>query len=161
MNVETFYFDDDGEIPNNPDLPVLIYRHVFDDPSSIEETFNTHNWQNSWVDGIFDFHHYHSVAHEVIGILEGHASIQLGGPLGKTFTLTAGDVVVLPAGTGHRALHTSRKFQVVGAYPKGQDYDTLTGDPCERPDNLKRIAQVERPETDPVYGRQGPLLEHW
>ncbi|ACB62395.1 Cupin 2 conserved barrel domain protein [Exiguobacterium sibiricum 255-15] len=161
MNVETFYFEDDGEIPNNPNLPVLIYRHAFDDPSSIEETFNMHNWKNSWVDGIFDFHHYHSVAHEVIGILEGHASIQLGGPLGKTFTLTAGDVVILPAGTGHKALHISRKFQVVSAYPNGQDYDTLIGDPCERPDNLKRIAQVERPQTDPVYGQQGPLLEHW
>lgn len=161
MSIELFRFEDDGVIPNNPRYPVLIYRHVFEDPSAIEKTFRVNNWQNSWVDGIFDFHHYHSVAHEVIGILEGHASIQIGGPLGKTFTLTAGDVIVLPAGTGHKALDTSRRFKVVGAYPNGQDYDTLTGESCERPSNLERIERVERPSTDPVYGQSGPLFEHW
>ena len=92
MRVEVFYFEDDGHIPNNPNFPVLIYRHAFEEPSRIEQTFHSHDWRNSWVDGIFDFHHYHSIAHEVIGILEGHATVQLGGPLGKTFTLTSGDV---------------------------------------------------------------------
>lgn len=161
MRVEVFYFEDDGHIPNNPTFPVLIYRHAFEETSRIEQTFHAHDWRNSWVDGIFDFHHYHSIAHEVIGILEGHATVQLGGPLGKTFTLTSGDVLLLPAGTGHKALDTSRHFRVIGAYPNGQDYDTLTGNANERPDNLKRIAQVVRPNQDPVFGDHGPLFEHW
>lgn len=161
MRVEVFYFEDDGHIPNNPTFPVLIYRHAFEQASDIEQTFHAHDWRNSWVDGIFDFHHYHSIAHEVIGILEGHATVQLGGPLGKTFTLTSGDVLLLPAGTGHKALDTSRHFRVMGAYPDGQDYDTLTGQTSERPENLQRISQVIRPKKDPVLGDHGPLFEHW
>ncbi|WP_294749823.1 cupin domain-containing protein [uncultured Exiguobacterium sp.] len=161
MRVEVFYFEDDGYIPNNPTFPVLIYRHAFTDPSHIEQTFHAHDWRNSWVDGIFDFHHYHSIAHEVLGILEGHATVQLGGPLGKTFTLTSGDVLILPAGTGHKALDTSQHFRVIGAYPDGQDYDTLTGQTSERPENFQSIRQVRRPSQDPVFGDHGPLFEHW
>jgi uncharacterized protein YjlB len=97
----------------------------------------------------------------VIGILEGHATVQLGGPLGKTFTLTSGDVLLLPAGTGHKALDTSLHFRVIGAYPNGQDYDTLIGQTSERPENLQRIRQVIRPGQDPVLGDHGPLFEHW
>ena len=161
MDLKTYMFVDDGSIPNHPDYPVLLYRGVFADPSGMQETFAHNEWTNSWVNGVFDYHHYHSNTHEVLGVLNGEATLQLGGTNGDLVRVRAGDVLVLPAGTGHRRIEASSDFQVVGAYPDGRDYDTLTGKTEERPDNVKRIEQVEKPTFDPVFGTTGPLHEAW
>ena len=72
-----------------------------------------------------------------------------------------GDVIVLPAGTGHRKLESSSDFLVVGAYPPGFSADLLRGEPGERPGSDERIARVPLPRTDPVGGQGGPVLENW
>lgn len=161
MDVLTYRFEDDGSIPNNPYFPVLLYRQVFDEADGIQETFEHNGWGNSWVNGVFDYHHYHSNTHEVLGVKSGRATVQLGGATGDLVSLNAGDVLILPAGTGHRRLEASDDFEIVGAYPEGRDYDTLTGNPEERPDNINRIDRVDKPTTDPVFGTTGPLHDQW
>lgn len=161
MDVLTYRFEDDSSIPNNPEFPVLLYRGVFEDTEGVQTTFERNGWGNSWVNGIFDYHHYHSNTHEVLGVKSGRATVQLGGATGDLVSLQAGDVLILPAGTGHRRLEASEDFAIVGAYPEGRDYDTLTGTPEERPDNVLRIERLDKPATDPVFGTTGPLHEYW
>ncbi len=162
----TQQFADDGEIPNNPVLPVLIYAQAIDlhgDPAvAIEHVFAANDWPPQWRDGIYDYHHYHSTSHEVLGIAKGKVKVRLGGEKGRDFDLQPGDVVVLPAGTGHKRLEASDDLLVIGAYPPGQeDYDVRRGRPSDRPDALRNIQRVPLPVCDPVYGRDGPLVEHW
>ena len=157
-----FTFEDDGIIPNNPNLPGIFYPGAFKDyPHEIESTFNLNNWKNSWVDSVFDYHHYHSDAHEVLGVLAGSATLILGGPKGELINFATGDVVVLPAGTGHKRVSSSSDFQIVGAYPKGQEFNVRIGNPEERPQALKEIQEVKAPATDPVFGNEGQVLNQW
>lgn len=159
--VKAVYFEDDGSIPNNPTLPLLIYSQVFEASDDIAEIFNQNNWTGTWRNGIFDYHHYHSTSHEVLGVAAGWAEVQLGGEKGESFKIQAGDMVVIPAGVGHKRLKASTDFAVIGGYPDGRDYDLLTGKAEERPENLHNISEVPLPETDPVFGENGPLFEHW
>lgn len=158
------HFADCGSIPNSA-LPVVIYRQAIarGDASAeaMEALFDGNGWSSQWRAGVYDFHHYHSTAHECLGVAAGTATLMLGGPEGREFALQAGDVVVLPAGTGHCRLTRDPDFLMVGAYPPGQDWDLLKGEAGERPDADKRIAQVPLPTTDPVGGQGGPLLEKW
>jgi uncharacterized protein YjlB len=157
-----FMFEDDGTIPNNPDLPAILYPGVFKKhPHEIEATFKLNNWRNSWVNGVLDYHHYHSITHEVLGVRAGSAKLILGGTKGETIEVNTGDVLVLPAGTGHKKLTSSPDFEIVGAYPDGKDYNIQTGNPIERPQALADIKQVQVPSTDPVYGNRGQVLDRW
>lgn len=159
-------FEDDGVFPNNNKLPVMVYKGAFllhpsEDGSVIKRVFESHNWKNSWEDGIYDYQHYHSITHEVLGVVCGKADIQLGGPEGVCVELVRGDVVVIPAGVAHKCLMSSKDFSVVGAYPDGMDYDLNNGETGERPKADENIRNVKIPATDPVYGDSGPLIEHW
>ena len=80
--------------------------------------------------------------------------------MGRIFTLKAGDVAVLPAGTGHQCLSADGDFLVVGAYPPTGTYDECTAVE-DRPRALKTIPKVPRPRKDPVYGTGGPLSKVW
>jgi uncharacterized protein YjlB len=127
-----------------------------------EALFAANGWGGSWRNGIFSFPHYHSNAHEVLGIARGRASVRFGGGSGMVLEVRPGDVVVIPAGVGHQNLSASADLLVVGAYPRGQeDYDLCRGEPGERPRVLANIARVPLPEADPVHGRDGPLMRHW
>ncbi|WP_075619592.1 hypothetical protein [Paenisporosarcina indica] len=157
-----FKFDDDGIIPNNPKLPIILYYGAFKNhPQEIEPTFNLNNWQNSWVNGVYDYHHYHSNAHEVLGVRAGTAKLLIGGMLGALIEVKTGDVLILPAGTGHKKESSSPDFEIVGAYPEGMDYNVRTGEPGERPKVLQEIQSVKKPSTDPVYGDLGQVLQQW
>ena len=166
--VRALHFEDDGRIPNNPTLPLLLYPSVLDvkdaaDPAEVaEQRFARNGWRGAWRNGIFPFPHYHSNAHEVLAVCRGSATVRFGGDAGEVVEVRAGDVVVIPAGVGHQNLGSSGDFLVVGAYPAGQeDYDLCRGAPGERPGVLERIGRVRLPEHDPVAGAKGPLLEHW
>jgi uncharacterized protein YjlB len=160
-------FRDDSIVPNNPHFPVLVYRGVvalsastFDPATLIDTLFETHGWAKSWRDTVYDFVHYHSQIHEVMGVARGTAKIECGGLKGRVLSFKAGDVLVLPAGTGHRLIDASRNFLVVGAYPKEGTYDECT-DTRECRDAAKRVAKVRKPSKDPVYGKSGPLTWLW
>lgn len=160
-------FADDGFVPNHPHFPLLFYRGVvelprtkFDPATIIDEIFAHNGWRRSWRDTVYDFVHYHSQVHEVLGVARGHATIEFGGIRGRVMSVKPGDVAVLPAGTGHRLIKASRDFQVVGAYPKEGKYDECT-DSRDRPEARKRIAGVHKPSNDPVYGIHGPLSKLW
>ncbi len=165
VEVQTHLFEDDGAIPNNPTLPLLIYPGALsssgDLTSEMKELFAQNGWGGSWVDGVFPYHHYHSTAHEVLGVAGGGARLTFGGESGITVEVEAGDVVVIPAGVGHRNVGSSGGFRVVGAYPRGQTWDLRTGEPGERPEVLENIRKVPLPDADPVFGKEGPLVEHW
>lgn len=159
---ETHRFADGGAIPNSP-LPVLVYHGVAaaGDPRDCAALFASNGWLGAWVDGIYPFHHFHSTAHEVLGIVGGSASVLLGGPDGRRFEVGRGDVLVLPAGTGHCNVGSSPDLLVVGAYPDGMWCDLRRGDPAEREEALANIAAVPLPGSDPVHGAGGPLTEIW
>lgn len=157
---------DDGSIPNNPELALLVYRQAVtlpdDDPASVfEALFTANGWPAAWRDGIFPFHHFHSTAHEALGVYRGSATARFGGEGGVDLTVSAGDVVIIPAGVGHKALEASRDLGIVGAYPAGSGPDLCRGAPNERPATLDAIARVAVPARDPLYGAEGPLREHW
>ncbi len=163
--IESFIFFDDGTFPNSP-LPLLLYKQVFNaesgvNPSDIEKGFHSNNWVNPWRNGLYDYHHYHSTAHEVLGLYSGWVKAQLGGPAGKIVTVKAGDVIVIPAGIAHKNIDQSPDFQVVGAYPQGQIPDMRYGKPGERPMADENIGKVSLPDNDPVYGGKGPLIKNW
>lgn len=161
-SVSLEYFADDGRIPNTP-LPTVIYAGAVSEPSAeaMEKLFDANEWPSAWRWGVYDFHHYHSNTHECLGVAKGSARLQLGGSEGRVFEVNAGDVIVLPAGTGHKNLGSSDDFLVVGAYPPGFSADLMRGEAKERPGADKRIAEVPLPKTDPVGGQGGPVLEKW
>ena len=98
--------------------------------------------------------------HEELGIARGKGRFRFGGKKGRTFTLKAGDVAVLPAGTGHQCLSAGNDFLVVGAYPSVGTYDECTSIE-DRPRALKSIPKVPPPRKEPLYGANGPLSKHW
>jgi uncharacterized protein YjlB len=166
INILRHLLPDDGVFPNNALLPLLIYRKVLNLPSSgkgdiVKEIFESNGWTNSWENGIYDYHHYHSTAHEVLGIIRGSVRAQFGGPTGVSLFLEAGDVVIIPAGVAHKNLGSDGDFACVGAYPEGQDYDMNYGKTTERPEADEKIKKLPLPETDPVYGINGPLIKNW
>jgi uncharacterized protein YjlB len=157
MRPETWHAPPGDRIPNHPSFAVLIYRGVdgvAEGPEAARALFAAHGWGGSWVDGVFDFHHFHSTSHEALGVVAGAATLELGGPQGEAFDVAAGDVLVLPAGTGHRRATARDGFTVVGAYPAGQErYDLLRGESAaEVAAARERIAALGAPSQDPVGG---------
>jgi len=160
-------FADDGTFPNSR-FPVLVYRAVAPvesgaaAPEAFEALFRGNGWGSaSWRNGLFEIHHYHSTAHEVLGIYGGSVRIQLGGPQGTPVDVGAGDVVVIPAGVAHKNLGASRDFHVVGAYPAGTSPDMNYGQRGERPGADRNIARIAFPGADPVGGKRGELVAAW
>jgi len=155
------------DCPNNPSLPVLIYPNVFAAGAvpitdQFERAFRENGWTGCWRWSVYDFDHFHSNAHEALGVSSGSATLQLGGPEGEAFEVAAGTLVVLPAGTGHRNLQSSSDFLVVGSYPRGQaHYDTSRAGSISFDRAIKNIANTPMPETDPIYGAKGPLTRIW
>ena len=100
-----FIFEDDGLVPNNP-MPFLVYRSAVDvanahPEKTIQGLFGANGWGEMWRNGVYDYLHYHATVHEALGVARGHARVRFGGDLGKEFEISAGDVAILPAGTGH------------------------------------------------------------
>jgi uncharacterized protein YjlB len=161
---EILYFKDDGMVPNNA-FPLLLYRSAFTERNVrgaewIEQHFLSNNWSNSWRNGIFTFQHYHSITHEALGIYSGECKVLLGGDKGTEVIVKAGDIIVIPAGVGHKNLG-DKNLGVVGAYPNGMPVDIMRGEPGERPAVLNNIAAVPFPGTDPLHGKDEGLRKIW
>ena len=160
-------FADDGSIPNNPRLPLLLYRGALNlsgtpNPDEVIEKVLAHNgWGQMWRNGIDPDVHYHSMIHEVLAIARGRAKVRFGGEGGRDLDLIPGDIVVLPAGTGHRCLWAGPELLVIGAYPKSGTYDLCRGSKGEYAKAVNTIPRVPVPDSDPVYGPDGPLTRLW
>jgi len=167
---------DDGRFPNNGILPLLVYPQAveIDSPGkngvkassgdaalAVERIFHANGWGSSWRNGVYPYQHYHSTAHEVLGVYAGSSEVLFGGDQGLRCVVRAGDVVLIPAGVAHVRLAASADFRVVGAYPAGQQVDMRYGREGERPEADESIARVPIPDTDPVFGERGPVIELW
>jgi len=164
--IVTLQLEENGNFPNNSNLPVLLYKNVFDfiegDPAStIEKVLAANNWNNSWRNGIFSYHHYHSDTHEALGVYGGWAEVQLGGPGNEPVRIEKGDLVVLPAGTAHKRIDSGGGFAVVGAYPNGHRYDMNFGEDEEVESAKQNIASVQLPDKDPAFGKDGEMFDLW
>jgi uncharacterized protein YjlB len=161
----TFDFEDDGLIPNNV-LPLLVYKRAIDvgrtEPEqTIEDVFGANGWGEMWRNGIYDYQHYHATVHEALGVARGKALVLFGGESGEAIELAAGDVAILPAGTGHKRLFASHDFSVVGAYPPGPKMQVTRPTPENYRKALTTIPKVKVPPSDPVFGGDGALLRLW
>lgn len=166
IKIDVLPLAENGLFPNNSELPVLIYKNIFNfsgsNPASTVETiFAKNSWGGSWRNGIYNYHHYHSTAHEALGVYAGWAEVQLGGPGNKPIHIEKGDLVVLPAGTAHKCIEKSDEFAVVGAYPDNQNWDMNYGKENETEKVKKNIAKVPLPKNDPVFGEKGKLFSYW
>jgi uncharacterized protein YjlB len=146
------------DIPNS-NLPVLIFRKLLPPSetakaSAFRRAFQKNGWVGIWTDTIYDYTHFHSNAHEVLGIASGKVTLRLGGDDGRLVRLKAGDMLVLPAGVGHRRVSDDEGLKVVGAYPPGQaHYDMKRKGHC--------VPRVPLPKTDPFAGAGGALTQIW
>lgn len=152
----------------NSKYPVLIYRKAINLPFQknkaakiTQDIFLQHGWSNCWKNGIYDFHHYHSTTHECMAICMGSATIILGGPNGKRIKLMKGDIIILPAGVGHKCSSFSKDFLCVGAYPEGKNYDTNIGTAKEYKEAMPKIKALSLPMHDPLFGKEGFLRSYW
>lgn len=156
--VRKIHFEKAVDVPNSP-LPVLLYRAVLGpNTANKADTFRTRfkksGWAGIWTDTIYDYTHFHSNAHEVLGIAEGKVTLRLGGEQGSIFRFKAGDMLVLPAGVGHRRIGDDEGLKVIGAYPRGQSHFDMKRKGRATP-------KVRLPAKDPFYGPDGPLIRAW
>lgn len=167
MPTEALSFVDDGDVPNHPRWPMIVYAQAITPETlatseyAFDELFERNGWPVAWRNGIYPFTHYHSKTHEVLGIAKGDATVQFGGKSGKTLTARAGDALLLPAGTGHKRISSTSDLLVIGAYPPGSKYDLMRSGESNKAAIRARIAKVERPATDPVSGAVGAMLSLW
>jgi uncharacterized protein YjlB len=156
---ETLFLGPNGRVPNSR-FPVLVHRGAVapgeDAPSAVEALFRENGWLNNWrYPGIYDYAHFHSTTHEVLGIARGQMTLRLGGEGQVEVAFSAGDVVVMPAGVSHSYLKGSDDIEVVGGYPDGRDWDLMRDEQMtdqERHDAIKRIMSLPIPDRDPVTG---------
>ena len=165
MQISLHLFADDGEIPNSR-LPLILYAGAIDVTAgdaalAFERMFQGNGWAHGWRNGIFPFHHYHSTAHEVLGIAAGLAEVRFGGEGGATVQARAGDAVLIPAGVGHKRLSGSPDLLVIGAYPSPAHVDLMREGAEDTAAIRRRIADVPLPANDPVAGAGGPAVVEW
>lgn len=158
-------YRDDGEVPNNPVLPVVVVKGAIlpgQGPRPAMALLASNRWGGNWASTIFDYQHYHPNAHEALIVCGGRAEVQLGGPSGDIFEVSDGDAIVLPAGTGHCRLSGDRDFMVCGGYPPGQEnYEIVSAGSQSIAEAHARIAMVSMPATCPIFAGDGPLLTAW
>lgn len=165
--VETFRFDSDGEVPNNPDLPLVVHRGAVPEARRgeaatwLEQTFAANGWVDGWRNGIYPFRHFHTGTHEVLGIAQGRATVEFGGAGGRALTVERGDVVILPAGTCHKRLEASADLLVVGAYPHDSRIDQDRPGEIDIEAARRAVAAVPLPARDPVMGQTGAVAKLW
>ncbi|KAH8426205.1 cupin domain-containing protein [Aspergillus melleus] len=153
-------------IPNTSihSKPLMIYHQAFNASSSdlaarFEEVGEV---MPQWVYSMYRQTHYHSTTHEVLGVVDGRARLCFGGernPDRFEPTVEKGDLIIVPAGVGHRLLEdigNGREFTMVGAYPRGKEWDMCYGQPGEE-DKARNIQALDWFQRDPLFGSDGPV----
>jgi uncharacterized protein YjlB len=149
--------------PGTTEFPLMVYRGAVktEGDGAADEClrlFAGNGWSGGWTDGIYPFHHFHATTHEALGIVKGDARVRFGGKDGPVVAVQAGDAVVIPAGVSHCNEGASDDLVVVGAYPGGHAPDIERRGSDEASDAMRRRVQsVPAPETDPLFGKDGPL----
>jgi uncharacterized protein YjlB len=163
--IESRLFKDDGRTPNNSRLPFLLIRStaagIGHTASWFERCFQENGWGSTWRWTVYPYHHFHSTNHEVLGVSQGEARLMLGGEHGGIFQVSRGDVLIIPAGVGHKRVEESEGFQVVGGYPGGLEPDLLLPGIPDLVAARQRIASVSLPARDPLTGEPGVLFDYW
>jgi len=154
------------QVPNHPRWPLLVYPQAVpiegpDPAAAFERLFARNRWPAAWRNGVYPFHHYHSDGHEVLGVYGGEVTVLFGGEGGIAITARPGDVIVLPAGTGHKKIASNAGLGVVGAYPDGHHPDLCIAKTANAARAAERVARVPLPAADPVHGPDGPLFRYW
>lgn len=165
--IQDYVFNANGHFPNSR-LPLLIYRNAcvlgkqkHRACKLLQTIFHKNNWKNTWSNGIYSFHHYHSNTHECLGVAAGKAWVIFGGTAGKKLVLEKGDVLIIPAGLAHKCSKASADFLCVGSYPGGMEYDINLGTKEELEKAKKRLAKIPKPMLDPLFGKEGFLKSFW
>ncbi|HHU12388.1 MAG TPA: hypothetical protein GXZ64_04090 [Clostridiaceae bacterium] len=158
MDIEQIKITPDKPFPGN-DIEFCLYKTVFPKDSSelqaeFRKRFTDNGWSAPWVNGVYEFHHFHAEAHEVLGCAAGWVIVQTGGPNGLRVKLEAGDAVLIPAGVSHKNIDCSADYRILGSYPHGQRPDLRQGDPAEWDEVRAKIARVRLWDKDPVTGEK-------
>ncbi|KAI9375489.1 hypothetical protein BJX61DRAFT_531558 [Aspergillus egyptiacus] len=168
----TYYLPPTDYAPNNP-LPILHYQNVLPQPRTedgVTKFLTANKWEKRGTWGPIWQSHFHPNSHECYGVFQGSSTLLLGAAgddgtsdVGLRVTVHAGDVVVLPAGTGHSSVESTVDYRYIGVYPTGcprwrNEFGTRRIDSKSFRDE---IAGVGFPEEDPVYGKNGPLIQLW
>lgn len=154
-----------GGVPNNT-LPVMIYHHVIppgvaDNAVYLEHLFRSNGWPPQWRYPVYTFTHFHSNTHEALGVFAGSAKLQIGGEKGKIIEVKVGDVLLLPAGIGHKQISADDEFMLVGAYPPEIKADLCHDEPSQLVPRTKAVEAVPLPATDPVTGHSEGSMITW
>lgn len=166
MNPDIFYFKDDGVTPNSH-LPVLIYRGLFDDSYEsceqwLEDKFTGNGWVRTCNKPLFEYYHYHSNTHEVLGVCDGKGFLQLAADNGVRTEIVKGDVILIPAGVGHYCMTHSDDFAVVAGYPDSVVPDVKRATAENRTAALENLKNVAPPAFDPILRDEDEgLLKFW
>ncbi|KAG2040670.1 RmlC-like cupin domain-containing protein [Suillus americanus] len=155
-------------IPNTSlhNYPLIIYHECFL-PSISAAVIEAHLGsvgvvEPQWRYTMYSTTHFHSTTHEILCIASGRARLCFGGEdnPGKVETeVKAGDVIIIPAGVGHRLLQDlDGGFEMVGSYPNGMDWDMCYGREDEKA-NIEAIKDLAWFDKDPIYGDEGPALQ--
>lgn len=147
--------------------PLLIYHSAFAPSTVSASAIESHLGAvgvvvPQWRYTMYSTTHFHSTTHEVLCISSGRAKLCFGGEANAGRiepVVEKGDVVVVPAGVGHRLLEDQEgRFEMVGSYPKGCDWDMCYGKQGEE-GKVKGIERLSWFEKDPVYGEKGPAVD--
>ena len=161
-------FADDGTDSEQSELPLVLYRGGIDlagspDPELlIEKTFAANGWGDMWRNGIFPYVHDHSMIHEAMAIARGRAKVRFGGDNGEEIDIAPGDVVILPAGTGHQPCQAQPRTSWSSApIRRAANIISAAAARPSTPRRSPRSRKVPLPATDPVFGPKGPLIALW
>lgn len=168
IQVTTKYIPGWERIPNTSiqSKPLMIYHKAFDaTPTELTQHLEkVGEVVPQWTYSMYNTTHYHSTTHEVLGVVSGRARLCFGGdenPDRFEPTVERGDMIIVPAGVGHRLLNEldahEEAFKMVGAYPPRKHWDMCYGEPGDE-GKAKDIEKLPWFRLDPLYGKDGPAM---
>ncbi|RHW36356.1 hypothetical protein D1B31_16695 [Neobacillus notoginsengisoli] len=118
-DVKVIYLLENRYVPGRMPKPVLYY------PGALkEETIeNERELIRKWGSGILGYYRNHRSSHEILGVMQGSAALELGGVRKVQLEVKPGDLIVFPAGTEKRKVSVSPDFKAAGFEANDTDED--------------------------------------